>query len=378
MVNYLRVEDLGMTEYSPILRTANGRILKVRALNHLEDFQALYNNAPSSFNQFISSIQEMGKRRISKQYIVKNEGPIKLIRRFLGPSTNIELDDKTRIENILTPCALPQTIVYGGEVMMDEDLVLSEEDFKTSKEKLDAASRYISEIVEIPVENPEDVKNLVHAAKSKLLVNGLSSALSEELKDFRNARDNTRFKRVADLKYSHRRESVEIDEKDYSKLKVSGFGTESVIDAFSSAPSFFVVLKGNIEDSIYKVRVNSERALKNISGIIEQDDVIDGVLDFMKQVNLKDCSDFIPLLLERGGVRVENVHTIAEAEETQTLEIGDKKIRTFDLTPKKSFVTLNNGSERKTVAAPTYIGVNFDLSMSDSLNVKIEDPTEVL
>jgi len=377
MVNYLRAEELGMTSSSAILSTGDGRFLKVQTREHLKDLQSIYDNSPNSFNQFISSIQEMGKRRIARQYIVKNECPIKFIRDFIGPLTSIELDDNTRIENALTPCAFPQTVIYGGEVMIDEDVLFSEEDFKSSRKELDAASQYLSEEIKKPVETSEGLQNFIQAATSKLLANKLSRDLSDELSDFRNIRDNTRFKKIADLKYSHKGESAEIDDRDYSKLKVSGFGTEGVINAFSLEPSYFAVLGGNIKDSIYKVKVNGERALKNISGIIGKNDIAEGCLDFMRQVSLKDCGDFIPLLLEKNGVSIEDVHTVAEVEEAQTLDLGSRKIRTFNLTPKKSFVTLYNGSERKTFVAPTYIGVNFNLSMSDSLNVKIEDPIEI-
>lgn len=377
MVNYLRAEKMGIADQSAVLSTSDRRLFRVEAMDHLKDLQSIYDNTPSVYNQFLSSIRDMGKRRITKQYIVKNKNSDEMLRNVIEHVANIELDDNTKEESVLVPCTLPQTIMYGGEVMMREDVISSEEDFKNGKEKLNAVSKDMLEIIQKPIETAEDTSNLINAVRLKCTADTISYIVSEAASGFKKVRDNTRFKKLEDMKYNQKCENVTIDDSDYTELGVSGFGTEGVIRAFSVEPSYFAILEGNVKDSIYKIRVTGERALRNISKTIGENEILDGVLDFIRRANVKDCCDFIPFLLEKSDVSIESVHSVAEAKETQTIDLDRRKVRTFDLIPKKSFVTLYNGLERRIVALPTYMGVSFNLSMSDLLKVNIEDPIEI-
>jgi hypothetical protein len=377
MVNYLRAEEMGMTDQLAVLSTSDRKLFRVQTMDHLKDLQSIYDNTPNVYNQFLSCIRDMGKRRITKQYIVKNKNSDEVLRSFIEHVANIELDDNTKIENAFVPCTLPQTIMYGGEVMMSEDVISSEENFKNGKEKLNAVSKDMLEIIQRPIETAEDTYNFINAVRLKCNVDTFSEVISEAASGFKKVRDDTRFKKLEHMKYNQKCENVTIDDNDYTKLGVSGFGAEGVIRAFSLEPSYFAILEGNVKGSIYKVKVTGERALKNISRNIGENEVLEGVLDFIRQANVRDCCDFTPSLLEKSDVSIESVHSIAEAKETQTICLGSRKVRTFDLIPKKSFVTLYNGLERRTVALPTYMGVGFNLSMSDSLNVKIEEPIEI-
>jgi hypothetical protein len=298
--------------------------------SHREETLSLLSGDYNKANEFFKNLLEFTGESVKQTSYTQSDK---------SAVSNVEFSDGCKVYPVMDGCSLPITLVSRGEILVDEDLLLTENESKEIiKKRLEDLCRGIKD----------------NSLKGMIIRKHLEEVSKTKLEPFINSIRDADYRTIESLRYKTRKPIPEVREEDYMKCKVCAIGERNGL--FSNELELF----GRIEsaDGVYSIPLDNNITLvRNTMKV--HGNFSPSIREVVKTVgNLTDCNALINHALDKSKTDVTSVYVETISRPSLALSVFGLEENT-SLKPQTCFVKLEQGSRTKTIEAPYYAGITL-------------------
>lgn len=384
MTNFTKAEEIGFLEDEErrfvVLGSRNNGKLQQRSVylirgSHSVDVIPFYNGEPINELEIVKNITDLSGLQVRKQYVTHHKEYGKLGMRTLDSSV-LEFDDKTQTQPLMTDCAFLFSLPTDRREILVEDVLYDPMHIEEVKKDIEKFKK------ELKIQKIRNLSDLMNSFEGQALSRRSVESIRIYQDDLLAIQNNAKFKSIDSLSYNMREKEKrpKIDESSYSEWRLCDV-EHQIQRGFNPMIPFLItetdnsvaVLKEEGKDIKGQIIIpNNIAALRGVAKWVDNEEFKSFVAGLEKDdiKYPKKCSHFISEFLEKSKISAEQFYFNGNISRNFAIKPNGEEVERFLIDPEVSYVTLNNGRERRTVESPTSWTFALALKNSNALKIK--------